>query len=101
MEMVAAVPLLIIDDFGVCKLPHTAAEDLLEINMRRYELQHAAHIRASSVRLLKLAAISRQARLVELRSGWTQVRSTAWQLIGSLTATLTANRNSSYCSACP
>jgi DNA replication protein DnaC len=33
----AAVPLLIIDDLGMRKLPHTAAEDLLEIIMRRYE----------------------------------------------------------------
>ena len=33
----AAVPLLIIDDPGMRKLPHTAAEDLLEVIMRRYE----------------------------------------------------------------
>ena len=33
----AAVPLLIIDDLGMRKLPHTAAEDLLEMIMRRYE----------------------------------------------------------------
>lgn len=32
-----AVPLLIIDDLGMRKLPHTAAEDLLELVMRRYE----------------------------------------------------------------
>ena len=32
-----AVPLLIIDDLGMRKLAHTAAEDLLEIIMRRYE----------------------------------------------------------------
>lgn len=32
-----AVPLLIIDDLGMRKLPHTAAEDLLEVVMRRYE----------------------------------------------------------------
>ena len=32
-----AVPLLIIDDLGMRKLPATAAEDLLEIVMRRYE----------------------------------------------------------------
>ena len=31
------VPLLIIDDLGMRKLPHTAAEDLLEIVTRRYE----------------------------------------------------------------
>jgi len=31
------VPLLIIDDFGTRKLPLTAAEELLEIIMRRYE----------------------------------------------------------------
>ena len=37
MEMVQTIPLLIIDDFGMRKLPLTAAEDLLEIVMRRYE----------------------------------------------------------------
>src|SRR5437762_6644292 len=37
IEMLATVPLLIIDDFGMRKLPLTAAEDLLEIIMRRYE----------------------------------------------------------------
>jgi DNA replication protein DnaC len=37
MESVATVPFLIIDDFGMRKLPLTAAEDLLEIIMRRYE----------------------------------------------------------------
>jgi DNA replication protein DnaC len=37
MEKVTQVQLLIIDDFGMRKLPHTAAEDLLEIIMRRYE----------------------------------------------------------------
>jgi DNA replication protein DnaC len=37
MEMLSAVPLLIIDDLGMHKLPLTAAEDLLEIVMRRYE----------------------------------------------------------------
>lgn len=37
MESVSTVPLLIIDDFGMRKLPQTAAEDLLEIVMRRYE----------------------------------------------------------------
>ena len=37
MELLAAVPLLIIDDLGMRKLPSTAAEDLLEIVMRRYE----------------------------------------------------------------
>ena len=34
---IAAAPLLIIDDLGMRKLPHTAAEDLLEVVMRRYE----------------------------------------------------------------
>jgi DNA replication protein DnaC len=34
---VTSVPLLIVDDLGMRKLPHTAAEDLLEIVMRRYE----------------------------------------------------------------
>ena len=37
MESITTVPLLIIDDFGMRKLPLTAAEDLLEIIMRRYE----------------------------------------------------------------
>ncbi len=37
MADLTAVPLLIIDDFGMRKLPMTAAEDLLEIVMRRYE----------------------------------------------------------------
>lgn len=37
MESVSTVALLIIDDFGMRKLPLTAAEDLLEIVMRRYE----------------------------------------------------------------
>ena len=34
---VTTVPLLVIDDLGMKRLPHTAAEDLLEIVMRRYE----------------------------------------------------------------
>ena len=34
---VTTIPLLIIDDLGMKRLPHTAAEDLLEIVMRRYE----------------------------------------------------------------
>jgi len=33
----ASVPLLIVDDLGMRKLPATAAEDLLEVIMRRYE----------------------------------------------------------------
>ena len=37
MELFSTVPLLIIDDLGMRKLPTTAAEDLLEIVMRRYE----------------------------------------------------------------
>ena len=37
MAELTVVPLLIIDDFGMRKLPLTAAEDLLEIVMRRYE----------------------------------------------------------------
>jgi DNA replication protein DnaC len=42
MEWLVSLPLLIIDDLGMRKLPLTAAEDLLEIVMRRYE-------RASSI----------------------------------------------------
>jgi DNA replication protein DnaC len=37
MVTLTTVPLLIIDVFGMRKLPLTAAEDLLEIVMRRYE----------------------------------------------------------------
>ena len=37
MEHLATVPLLIIDDLGMRKLPSTAAEEILEIVMRRYE----------------------------------------------------------------
>jgi DNA replication protein DnaC len=37
VEAISTVPLLILDDFGMRKLPQTAAEDLLEIIMRRYE----------------------------------------------------------------
>jgi DNA replication protein DnaC len=37
IETVTTVPLLIIDDLGMRKLPITAAEDLLEIIMRRHE----------------------------------------------------------------
>ncbi|MEO7091863.1 MAG: IS21-like element helper ATPase IstB, partial [Polyangiales bacterium] len=37
MRDLATVPLLIIDDLGMRKLPATAAEDLLELIMRRYE----------------------------------------------------------------
>ena len=36
-ESLSAVALLILDDFGMRKLPQTAAEDLLEIVMRSYE----------------------------------------------------------------
>ena len=39
MDDLASVPLLIIDDLGMRKLPVTAAEDLLELVMRRYERQ--------------------------------------------------------------
>ncbi len=34
---IASVPLLLLDDLGKRKLPTTAAEDLLELIMRRYE----------------------------------------------------------------
>lgn len=37
IEWLVSVPLLILDDLGMRKLPLTAAEDLLEIIMRRYE----------------------------------------------------------------
>ena len=37
MDMLTTVPLLIIDDLGMKRLPLTAAEELLETIMRRYE----------------------------------------------------------------
>jgi len=37
MELLTTVPLLVIDDLGMRKLPLTAAEELLEIIKRRYE----------------------------------------------------------------
>jgi len=37
MESLTTVPLLIINDFEMRKLPLTAAEDLVEIVMRRHE----------------------------------------------------------------
>jgi len=37
LRHVTTVPLLVIDDLGMKRLPHTAGEDLLEIVMRRYE----------------------------------------------------------------
>ena len=43
MQSLATVPLLIIDDFGMRKLPLTAAEDLLEIVMRRYDGTIGSH----------------------------------------------------------
>jgi DNA replication protein DnaC len=46
MELFASLPLLIIDDLGMRKLPSTAAEDLLEIVMRRYE--HASTLLTSN-----------------------------------------------------
>src|SRR5512141_1817249 len=52
MELLATVPLLIIDDLGMRKLPSTAAEDLLEIVMRRYERgQHSDDVESSCRRL--------------------------------------------------
>jgi DNA replication protein DnaC len=63
----AAVPLLIIDDLGMRKLPHTAAEDLLEVIMRRYErastlltsnlLCGAPHNRFNAERLVMRASL--------------------------------------------
>jgi DNA replication protein DnaC len=37
IELLSSVPLLVVDDLGMKKLPATAAEDLLELVMRRYE----------------------------------------------------------------
>jgi DNA replication protein DnaC len=37
IEFLVSVPLLTVDDLKMCKLPLTAAEELLEIIVRRYE----------------------------------------------------------------
>jgi DNA replication protein DnaC len=49
MEFLVTVPLLILDDLGMRKLPLTAAEELLEIIMRRYE--RASTMLTSTARL--------------------------------------------------
>jgi len=46
LRHVTTVPLLVIDDLGMKRLPHTAGEDLLEIVMRRYE--HASTLITSN-----------------------------------------------------
>lgn len=46
MNELATVPLFTIDDLGMRKLPATAAEDLLELVMRRYE--HASTLITSN-----------------------------------------------------
>ena len=56
VELLTTVPLLIIDDLGMRKLPLTAAEELLEIIMRRYEKrQHPDYLQQTSGRLGKVA----------------------------------------------
>jgi DNA replication protein DnaC len=60
METLTTVPLLIIDDFGMRKLPLTAAEDLLEIIMRRRACQHAANVEPPRRRLGKTAGRCRR-----------------------------------------
>ena len=56
MHDIATVPLLIIDDFGMRKLPMTAAEDLLEIIMRRYERTSGCHAGRIVPSVLRIAA---------------------------------------------
>jgi hypothetical protein len=56
----AVVPLLIIDDLGMRKLPHTAAEDLLEVIMRA---TNARRVRKSVWTLVRQLAIHRGVRL--------------------------------------
>jgi hypothetical protein len=48
VELLTTVPLLIIDDLGMRKLPLTAAEELLEIIMRRYERANADYVQQTS-----------------------------------------------------
>jgi len=52
MELLTTAPLLIIDDLGMRKLAPTAAEELLEIVMRRHErCQHIAQFQPPCGRL--------------------------------------------------
>ena len=60
---VTTVPLLILDDLSMRKLPHTAAEDLLEIIMRRYEKASTLnHVEPARGRLGKAARRYRRRR---------------------------------------
>src|ERR1700728_918419 len=63
MELLTTVPLLIIDDMGMRKLPLTAAEELLEIIMRRYE-------RASSLITSNLLCCAPHNLLVVITVEW-------------------------------
>jgi len=85
MAELATVPLLIIDDFGMRKLPMTAAEDLLEIIMRRYE---RASTLLTSNRLCGAPHKRFNAESTFMRSGrpwvvrqpgWNQVAESAWR----------------------
>ena len=50
------MPLLIVDDLGMRKLPHTAAEDLLELIMRRLRTSlDAADVKPARGRLRQAA----------------------------------------------
>jgi DNA replication protein DnaC len=61
LERFVSVPLLIIDDLGMRKLPMTAAEDLLEIVMRRYE--HASSLLTANRRRVAAAQRARWAKM--------------------------------------
>ena len=67
LDELTRVPLLIIDDLGMRKLPHTAAEDLLELIMRRYDNANSRpRCRAASARSIccpsrRYAALSNRA----------------------------------------
>jgi hypothetical protein len=54
------VPLLIVDDIGVRKLPHTAAEDLLEVIITATSVRHPLDIKPTRGRLVKAAQRQRR-----------------------------------------
>jgi hypothetical protein len=72
METLTTVPLLIIGDFGMRKLPLTAAEDLLEIIMRRYE--RASTLLKSLEPLAPLPELNRRLRRPDVTGRFLNLR---------------------------
>jgi hypothetical protein len=56
----ATVSLLIVDDFSMGKLPHTAAEDLPEVIITATSVRHPLDIKPTRGRLVKAAQRQRR-----------------------------------------